>query len=102
MDNRQSSNEKGTGIGNVLRSLRIIRDLTVKELADKMELTSSYICDVESNRKRPSLDMLERYSNALEVNRSMLLFFDEEGKKNNYNHQKMLLNILQLLETNKV
>lgn len=99
MDNNTNLNEKKEGIGNVLRSLRIIRDLSVKELANKMGLTSNYICDVESNRKRPSLDMLERYSNALEVNRSTLLFFDEEGKKNNYNHQKMLLNILQLLET---
>lgn len=98
MENKQSSSQNDQGIGNVLKSLRIIRDLTVKELAEKMDLASSYICDVESNRKRPSLDMLERYSKALEVNRSTLLFFDEQGKQHNYNHQKMLLTILQLLE----
>ena len=97
MENKVISNCKETGIGNVLKSLRIIRDLSVKELAERMGLSSTYICDVESNRKRTSLDMLERYSDALDVSRSMLLYFDEEGKKNHYNHKKMLLTILELL-----
>ena len=100
MNDKQRLSQNNLGIGNVLKSLRIIRDLTVKELAEKIDSTSSYICDVESNRKRPSLDMLEKYSKALEVNRSTLLFFDEQGKQYNYNHQKMLLTILQLLEQN--
>ena len=42
--------------------------------------------------------MLERYSSALGVNRSTLLLFDEQGKEINYNHQKLLLIILQTLE----
>lgn len=90
--------EKKKGIGNVLKSLRLIRDLSVKELADKMDSSSTYICDVESNRKSPSLKMLNRFSEALNVNCSTLLFFNEQSKENNYNHQKMLIDILRFLE----
>lgn len=98
MTMKRNSKANETGIGNILKSLRIIRELTVKELADRLELSSSYICDVEANRKKLSLDMLERYSSALGVNRSTLLLFDEQGKEINYNHQKLLLIILQSLE----
>lgn len=97
--NRNSQDALG-GIGSVIRSLRLIRDLSVKELADRMEISSSYICDVEANRKKPSLTMIERFSDALGVRSSTILFFDEEREKNNYNHQSLLLKILKILENN--
>lgn len=83
------------GIGNVIHSLRMIQDMTVKELSEKMGVTSSYICDVEANRKCPSLDKLEEFSSALGVNFQTLMYFYEAGKKCRYNHKRLLLGILQ-------
>jgi len=89
-------NERGeVGIGNVLYSLRLIEKLSVKELAEKMGVASTYICDVEANRKRPSLDKIEQFSDALGVDPHTIIYFNEQGKKCRYNHKKLLLGILQ-------
>lgn len=90
-----SKSENEGGIGNVLYSLRIIEKLSVKELAERMGVKPTYICDVEANRKRPSLDKLEEFSTALGIDCSALIYFNEQGKKCRYNHKQLLLGILQ-------
>ena len=95
MDNRESNKEKKNGLGNVLKLLRIAKEMSTKELAEKMNVSSTYISEVESNNKNPSLEMLTKYSEALEVKKSTILYFDEVGEKNSYNYQKLLLEILQ-------
>lgn len=90
-----SSRERG--IGNVIAHLRYINQMTVKELAEVMQVAPTYVCDVEANRKRPSLDMLDRFSKALGVSKSTIIYFDEQGQKKNYDHQEMLWNILKKL-----
>ncbi len=95
MDNRESNKEKKNGLGNVLKLLRIAKEMSTKELAEKMSVSSTYISEVESNNKNPSLEMLTKYSEALEVKKSTILYFDEVGEKNSYNYQKLLLEILQ-------
>ena len=95
MDNRESNKEKKNGLGNVLKLLRIAKEMSTKDLAEKMNVSSTYISEVESNNKNPSLEMLTKYSEALEVKKSTILYFDEVGEKNSYNYQKLLLEILQ-------
>lgn len=90
-----SIDESKGKLGSVLKLLRIANDMTVKELAEKMEVSSTYITEVEANNKNPSLNTLAKYSNALGVSRSSILYFDEEGSKNGYNYQELLLKILQ-------
>ena len=60
-----------------------------------MNVSSTYICEVESNNKKPSLDMLDKYSEVLEIKRSTILYFDEEIQEHGYNYQKLLFQILQ-------
>ncbi|MCM1285805.1 MAG: helix-turn-helix domain-containing protein [Acetobacter sp.] len=93
--NSRNNSDNNTGLGNVLKLLRIAREMTTKELATKMDVSSTYISEVEANNKKPSLDMLSKYSKALDVNKSTILYFDEEREKNGYNYQKLLLRILQ-------
>lgn len=90
-----SDPKKQTGLGNVLKLLRIANDLNTKELASKIGVSSAYISEVESNIKKPSLDMLSKYSSALNVSRSTILYFDEENEKHGYGYQKLLLEILR-------
>ena len=95
MDNQGSNKEKKTGLGNVLKLLRIAREMSTKELAKKMNVSSTYISEIESNNKNPSLEMLTKYSEALDVKKSTILYFDEAGAKSGYNYQELLLEILQ-------
>lgn len=95
MDNNTVVNEKKAGLGYVIKLLRTARELSMKELAQKMNVSTAYVSEVEANKKHPSLEMLSKFSTALGVSRSSILYFDEEGEKHGYNHQKLLLEILE-------
>lgn len=91
----QLNNEEKKGLGNVLKLLRIAKEMSIKSLATKMSVSSTYISEVEANNKNPSLDMLTKYSEALGVSKSTIMYFDEEGEKMGYNYQNLLLEILK-------
>ena len=88
-------NDEKKGLGNVLKLLRIAKEMSIKDLATQMSVSSTYISEVESNNKKPSLDMLTKYSETLGVNKSTIMYFDEEGEKMGYNYQLLLLEILK-------
>lgn len=54
-------------IGLRIREFRKSRGLTQQQLADKADISRSYLADVERNRYNPSLETLEKIANALEV-----------------------------------
>jgi len=54
-------------IGSEIRRLRRQRGLTLKELADKVGLSTSYLSEVERELKRPSIEVLEKLTNILRI-----------------------------------
>lgn len=50
-----------------MKELRTERDLTLKELAERSELSVSYLSDIERGRTIPTLNTLESIANALDV-----------------------------------
>lgn len=82
---------------DVLRLLRIANDLSIKELSDKIDVSVSYIYEIEKGVKKPSLDIVGKYSEALNVSKSTIMYFDEQATENSYNYQNMLLQILKKL-----
>lgn len=87
-------------LSEVLRLLRVSQDLTIKELSEKMTISPSYISEIEKGVKKPSLDILDKYSDVIGIDKSTILFFEEEGDKNNYGYQKLLLSILKKITNN--
>lgn len=69
---------KRTTINEALRLIRIYAKFSQSELAEELGVAQSLISDVEGSRKGVSMDLLERYSEALNVRMSQLLFFAEE------------------------
>ena len=65
---------------NVIKHRKISR-LTQKELAEKAGISTTYIGEIESCRKYPSIKTLVKISKALEVEPYMLLI-DPELHKN--------------------
>lgn len=57
-----------------IRYYRKIKQLTQQELADITELTREYICDIENEKrnKHPSIAVIGRVADALEVDIMML------------------------------
>jgi transcriptional regulator with XRE-family HTH domain len=69
--------------GRRLRELRQSRDLTQEALAEAADLSGNYISDLELGLKVPSLTIIVRLSQALDIAAADLLtaFSREEVKK---------------------
>ena len=83
-------------ICEVLRLLRISNDLSIKELSEISGISASYIAEIENgNKESPSIDIIDKYSKALNVSKATIMFFEEDLSSKKYDYKKMLLNILQ-------
>jgi len=63
-------------IGEKIRSIRKSKNLTIVELSEQINVTSGYISQIERDLISPSLTVLKRMADALEIPLS-LLFLDE-------------------------
>lgn len=89
-------NNKIASISSVLRLLRISNDLSIKQLSEQTGISISYITEIEKGvRTKPSIDIIDRYSKALNVSKKTIMFFQEEFDEKKYTYQKMLLKMLQ-------
>lgn len=68
-------------IGERVRSYRSERGYTLQELAERAELSPSYLSEIEKGRKKPSLKALEKISRALDVSSKALSQGEEEEKE---------------------
>jgi len=64
-------------LNKALRLMRIFHDLSQKDLAEKLDISKSYLSEIESGKKQPTLDLLNRYSNIFDIPLSSILFFSE-------------------------
>lgn len=88
-------------INEALRLVRIYAQLSQAELAAKLDVAQSLVSDVEGGRKGVSMDLLERYSEALGIRMSQLLFFAEQIEGQPIGRRGKLIiaeSVLKLLE----
>jgi transcriptional regulator with XRE-family HTH domain len=64
-------------LNKALRLLRLFHEMDQRELAPKLGISRSYISEIESGSKKPTLDLLERYATVFRVPTSTLLLFSE-------------------------
>lgn len=64
-------------MGEALRLLRIFNGYKSAELAEKLNISQSYVSEIENNRKQPTLNVLEKYSEIFDMKKSTLLLFAE-------------------------
>ena len=60
-------------LGNRIKSLRKAQHLTQQKLADKVEVSRIYVQALESNRRLPSMKLLQKLAPALNVEVTDLL-----------------------------
>ncbi len=58
-----------------LRAIRIDRDLTQAQVADKAKMSANYYAKIERGEVRPSIDMYERIAKALKTTAADLFPF---------------------------
>lgn len=60
-----------------LRLVRAFHDMSQSELSVQLGISNSYLSELESGKKHPTLDILNRYSERFSIPTSSLLFFSE-------------------------
>ena len=70
--------------GQALKLLRRYQGLNQSDLAKRLDVSRSYVSELESGNRTPSLDLLGRYADVFNVPISSLVFFAEalEDKEN--------------------
>ena len=65
-------------IGEVLQRMRKIYGYKAIEMSEKLGISNSYLSEIENNKKKPSLELLEVYSNVFEIKVSSLILMSEK------------------------
>ena len=85
-------------IGKILRLLREIREQSVKDFAEEIGSFPTYICDIESNRKKPSHDMLERFAKVNNVPCWEIIKLEEDLIENNWSHVQTVIKVAKIYQ----
>jgi transcriptional regulator with XRE-family HTH domain len=64
-------------LNEALRLIRIFHDLSQKELATRLQIVPSYLSEIESGKKEPTLQLLRKYTEEFHIPMSSILFFAE-------------------------
>lgn len=81
-------------IGKRIQELRKARGLSQEKIAEKADISSTYLSRIECGRENPTLDMLIKLSNALEI--EMWEMFDFGHVKN---HKELKESLQSLIKT---
>jgi len=68
-------------ISKALRLVRVFHNLKQKELAKALDLSASYLNEIESGKKQVTMEMLQKYADHFRVPASSLLYFAERMDK---------------------
>lgn len=64
------------GYGSKIKEIRLMRKMSQEELGEKVDVTKSFISKVENEKTEPSLEMLNKIAEALDVD--IVEFFDNK------------------------
>ena len=68
-------------INDALKLVRVFHNLKQKELAKALELSPSYLNEIESGKKQVTMDVLQKYSDFFRIPTSSLLYFAERKNR---------------------
>ncbi len=64
-------------LGEALRLIRVFHDFKQTEVAARLGISKSYLSEIESGSKEPTLQVIGRYAEVFELPASSILFFAE-------------------------
>ncbi|MBK9494687.1 MAG: helix-turn-helix transcriptional regulator [Xanthomonadales bacterium] len=65
--------------GEALRLVRSFHEVNQSDLAAQLGISRSYVSEIESGRKVPSLELLQKYAAHFEMPLSSLILFSENS-----------------------
>ncbi|HEY1720119.1 MAG TPA: helix-turn-helix transcriptional regulator [Magnetospirillaceae bacterium] len=71
-------------LGRALKMIRIFHDVSQKDLAKRFDIVPSYLSAIETDKKTPTLPLLEKYSEEFHIPMSSILFFSETLERGSF------------------
>jgi transcriptional regulator with XRE-family HTH domain len=68
-------------ISEALRLIRVFHDLKQGDLAERLELSKSFVSELENGHKTPSVEVIQKYAKEFGIPPSSILFFAEQLDK---------------------
>lgn len=75
-------------IGEAMRLIRIVEGVKAKVMADKLDISPSYLSLIENGKKQPSIDIVARFAFVVGVRPSQIMYFSEELNDDSGGHRK--------------
>lgn len=69
-------------MGETLKLLRIFFGYKSVEMAKKLDISQSFLSEIENNKKNPTLELLKQYSKVLNIKVSTLFLLAESLENN--------------------
>ena len=64
-------------LAEALRLIRVYHDMKQSELSVRLGISKSYLSEIESGKKEPRIELIERYATEFGIPCSSILFFSE-------------------------
>lgn len=68
--------------GQIIKLIRTVEGLAQGTLAERLNVTRSYLCQIENGRKQPSLSFLRNFSKQFRVPLPLLVLGEQEHNDN--------------------
>jgi len=65
-------------INEALRLLRVFNDIKAKDMAKLLNISPSYLSEIEKGKKDPSLNLIKKYAKMFNTSPSTILFFSKK------------------------
>ncbi|MCM1569864.1 MAG: helix-turn-helix domain-containing protein [Roseburia sp.] len=88
-------------IGDVLKRTRAIYGYKASEMSELLQISKSYLSEIENNKKQPSLELLEKYSEIYGMKLSSLILLSEnydDANKSNKGDKFIRSMMIKLIE----
>lgn len=69
-------------LNKALKLIRAFYDISQSDLSEKLGISKSYLSEIESGKKQPTIDILNKYSSQFDIPLSSILFFSENLDSN--------------------
>jgi transcriptional regulator with XRE-family HTH domain len=87
-------------LNKALKEIRLFHQLKQDELSKKLDISKSYLSELEAGKKTISLEILDKYSKVFSIPTSSLLLFSEnlDSKPSSKSKVNFANKILKLIE----
>lgn len=65
----------------ILKSLRKFNRMTQEELSPKLGISRAYLCEIETGKKKPTLELIYKYSEVFDIEPHLILNIADNKSK---------------------